>query len=261
MKIYNNIEEVINSGQISENSLINADCLDAMKYIKDKSIDLILCDLPYGTTACIWDSVIPFEPLWAEYERIIKDNGAILLFSSQPFTSQLIASNLKLYRYELIWEKSNSSNFIMAKRQPLKYHENIIVFYKKQPTYNPIMTKGKPNHGMGKKIGKKHNNNIFGAEVMTVSNKKDGWKYPKSILKFKSVSRSMLKHPTEKPVALLEYLIKTYTNENEVVLDNCAGSMSTGIACINTNRRVILIEKNKECFNIGRERMLNKEDK
>lgn len=237
------------------------DCLEIMKDIPDKSIDLILCDLPYGTTACKWDTIIPFEPLWEQYNRIIKDNGAIVLFGSQPFVGKLVFSNIKMYKYELIWEKSNPSNFIMAKKQPLRYHENILVFYKNQPIYNPVMSIGKKNHAMGKKVGEYHKNSIRGNKVMTVETKKDGLKYPKSILRFKSVGRSVLLHPTQKPVPLLEYLIKTYTNEGETILDNCMGSGSTGVACINTNRNFIGIELDEKYFNIACERINNTKEK
>ena len=241
--------------------LIHGDCLEKMKDIPDKSIDMILCDLPYGTTACKWDVIIPFEPLWEQYERIIKDNGAIVLFGSEPFSSKLRTSNLKMYKYDWVWEKTTPSNITLANKQPLKYHEIISVFYKKQPTYNKQMIKRDKN---GIKRLKNKNNPIrfSGTDINGNKGKKgqydinkydEEYKNPSSILKFK-VERNRL-HPTQKPVALLEYLIKTYTNENETVLDNCMGSGSTGVACVNTNRNFIGIELDEKYFNIAKERI------
>jgi site-specific DNA-methyltransferase (adenine-specific) len=222
-----------------------------MKDIKDKSIDMILCDLPYGTTICKWDVVIPFDLLWEQYERIIKDNGVILLFGTEPFSSKLRCSNLKIYKYDWIWYKSRAFNFFNAKKQPLKYHEIISVFYKKQPQYYPIMRKGEKNHRT-KPITRKSNllNNISKGEINT-----SDMKYPKSIIEIKSTDSTKNLHPTQKPVELLEYLIKTYTMENEIVLDNCMGSGSTGVACINTNRKFIGIEKDERYFEIAKERI------
>lgn len=233
--------------------LRQGDCLKLMKEIPDKSVDMILCDLPYGTTACKWDNIIPFEPLWEQYNRIIKDNGAIVLFGSEPFASKLRLSNLKMYKYDWIWKKNRPSNFLCAKKHPLKYHENILVFYKKQPIYNPQMQKGKPNHSKGNDYSKPLTNNIIDTKLFRTKVICNGEKYPKSILKYnKDISKF---HPTQKPVALLEYLIKTYTNENEVILDNCAGSMSTAIACLNTNRNGIMIEKDEHYFEVGCKRI------
>ena len=223
------------------------DCLELMKNIPDKSIDMILCDLPYGTTACKWDNIIPFEPLWEQYERVIKDNGAIVLHSQQPFTSKLIMSNLKMFKYSLVWSKSQVSGFLNAKKQPLREHEDICVFYKKQCTYNPQMTKGKmqlKNTG-----GQSSNYNHFEAQP----HYSDEY-YPKSILNF-PLQRFKNGHPTQKPVALLEYLIKTYTNENETVLDNCMGSGSTCVAAINTNRHYIGFELDPHYFEIAQKRI------
>lgn len=235
--------------------LIHGDCLVAMKDIPDKSIDMVLCDLPYGTTACEWDTIIPFEPLWEQYERIIKDNGAIVLFGKQPFTSRLILSNLEMYRYELIWEKSRVGNNMQLGKQPASIHENIVVFYKQYPTFNEIKfqvdekyidkrksirnsTYSKSEHYQGEMIRKKD----------------DGWRHSQSILPFNSVwQRGM--HPTQKPVALLEYLIKTYSNEGDTILDNCSGSGSTGVACVNTKRNFIGIELNDEYFAIAEKRI------
>ena len=235
------------------------DCLELMRNIPDKSVDMILCDLPYGTTACKWDSVIPFEPLWEQYHRIIKDNGAIVLFASQPFSSVLVNSNIKNFRYEWIWEKDKPSNFALANKQPMKYHENVMVFYKKQPTYNKQITYGhKPMNGQAK-YGRTYNGSVPSLDVEERNKGGKTTRNPSSIQKFNtpkhnSSDKSGL-HPTQKPVALLEYLIKTYTNENETVLDNCMGSGSTGIACINTNRKFIGMELDDTYFEIAKERI------
>jgi len=233
------------------NKIYNMDCLEGMKYIDDKSIDMILCDLPYGTTKCKWDIVIPFEPLWEQYERIIKDNGAIVLFGSQPFTSALVMSNLKLFRYELIWQKTLATNFMLVKKQPAKKHENILVFYKKQPTYNPQMEIGKPY----KDKPRKRTVGIHGnAETIKKAINNEGTRYPSSVQLFSNGNNGNV-HPTQKPVELCEYLIKTYTNENELVLDNCIGSGTTAIACINTNRNFIGFELDKEYYEIAKNRI------
>ena len=232
------------------------DCLELMKYIPDKSIDMILCDLPYGTTACKWDVVIPFEPLWEQYNRIIKDNGAIVLFGSEPFSSKLRMSNLKMYRYDWIWQKTKGGGFVLAKKQPLKRHEVLTVFYKKQPTYNPIKTK--IDECLIDRRKTLNNPTILKEttqpKVNLTRKKDDGTRYPISILHFNSCWGKG-QHPTQKPVALLEYLIKTYTNENDTVLDNCMGSGSTGVACINTNRNFIGFELDNNYFNIAKERI------
>ena len=231
---------------IELNKIYNEDCLEGMKRIPDKSIDMILCDLPYGTTACKWDSIIPFEPLWGQYERVIKDNGAIVLTASQPFTTVLINSNIKRFRYSWIWEKEQGVNFLMAKKQPLKVHEDICVFSKKQTVYNPQMTEGKPYIS-----GKGDSGEVTG-RVKKVQTKNNGTRYPKSVIQFK---RETGLHPTQKPVELFEYLIKTYTNEGETVLDNCMGSGTTAIACINTNRNYIGFELDKHYCEIANERI------
>ena len=223
------------------------DCLELMKEIPDKSIDMILCDLPYGTTACKWDTVIPFNPLWEQYNRIIKDNSAIVLFGSQPFTTELNHSNLKMFRYEWIWIKNNSTGFQLANKRPLKKHEIISVFYRKQPTYNPqgLQVYGKINRrkSTGDNLSEMNNNEY----IQRFTN------YPTQILEFGYDKEKL--HPTQKPVALLEYLIKTYTNEGDVVLDNCMGSGSTGVACINTNRNFIGYELDEHYFQIAKERL------
>lgn len=260
--------------------LILGDCLEKMKNIPDHSIDLVLCDLPYQTTSCSWDKMIPFHPLWEQYNRIIKDNGAIVLFGSQPFTSMLIMSNLNNFKYEWIWEKQKASNFMGAKYQPLKYHENICVFSNGTHNYYPQKYKVLEfeeikqmtdkelkqvfelrNYDRFGKVDRRKtiNNNYQHKEThlgtgLRIRSADDGYRFPKSVLKInKSINKNI--HPTQKPVALLEYLIKTYTNENETVLDNCFGSNSTGIACVNTNRNYIGIEKDEKYFQIGVDRV------
>ena len=230
--------------------LILGDCLEKMKDIEDKSIDMILCDLPYGTTQNKWDSIIPLDKLWEQYNRIIKDNGAILLFGQTPFDKILGCSNLKLLRYEWIWEKEQGTGFLNAKKMPLKNHENILIFYKKMPIYNPQMRKGKPYT-----LERNTFTVNYGKQVDMVKTKNTGERYPLTILRFKRDKEKF--HPTQKPVSLLEYLIKTYTYEGETVLDNCMGSGSTGVACKNTNRRFIGIEKDEKYFNIAKERIEN----
>ena len=243
---------------IELNRIYNEDCLEGMKRIPDGSVDMILCDLPYGTTACKWDTIIPFEPLWEQYERIIKDNGAIVLTASQPFTNSLINSNTNLFKYDLIWQKSRPSNFPLAKKRPLKYHEDVCIFYKSQPKYNPQMVLGKANHrtkltrGMNNIIG----DSGEGKQWVNTSN----LKYPKSIMTFKSTDSTQNFHPTQKPVPLFEYLIKTYTNEGDTVLDNCIGSGTTAIACINTNRNYIGFELDKHYCDIANERVRKGEE-
>ena len=230
--------------------LLKGDCLELMKTIPDKSIDMILCDLPYGTTRNKWDSVIPLDKLWEQYSRIIKDNGAIVLFSQMPFTAELVHSNLNLFKYEWIWQKENGTGFLNAKKMPLKIHENIEIFYKKTPTYNPQMRKGfKPYSQMSGRGSSNYGEQI---RVQTIN---DGERYPIDIIEFKRDKEKL--HPTQKPIELLEYLIKTYTNENETVLDNCMGSGSTGIACLNTNRNFIGIELDDGYFKIAQERIEN----
>ena len=234
--------------------LYNGDCLELMKDIPDKSIDMILCDLPYGTTACKWDNIIPFEPLWEQYKRIIKDNSAIVLFGSQPFTSALIMSNLKMFKYEWIWEKDAGSNFTTVKYQPMKEHENILVFGKGKTRYFPIM-----QERIGSRKGKEtttidsgRKDSVYGTQEGRGILKVGKLRYPRSIQRF---NRERGLHPTQKPVKLLEYLIKTYTNEGELVLDNCMGSGSTGVACLKTNRKFIGIEQDDKYFEIAYNRI------
>lgn len=220
-----------------------------MQKIPDKSIDMILCDLPYGTTQNKWDIVVPLKPLWEQYKRVIKKNGAIVLFSQQPFTSTLILSNPDWFRYEWIWEKHQGTGFLNAKKMPLKIHENILVFYKNLPTYNPQWTWQEP-YVTKREIGVPSTNYRDGKNnSVSIS---DGRRYPVSIQKFKN---DVGLHPTQKPVALTEYLIKTYTNSGETVLDNCMGSGTTAIACLNTGRKYVGFEKNDDYYQMILERI------
>ena len=239
---------------IEKNKVIMGDCLELMKLIPDKSIDAIISDLPYGTTACKWDTIIPFEPLWEQYKRIIKDNGAIVLTASQPFTSALVMSNVKMFKYEWIWIKNRGSNFASVKKTPIKEHESVLVFYKNAPTYNPQMqerTGGgvdrvrKPFKQTRDKISE-HGVEVKGAEWL------GELRFPSS---WQKVNCEVGLHPTQKPVALFEYLIKTYTNEGDLVLDNCMGSGTTGVACKNLNRNFIGIELDSEYFKIAEKRV------
>ena len=249
------------------NRIYNEDCLEGMKRIPDKSVDMILCDLPYGTTACAWDTIIPFESLWEQYERVIKENGAIVLTASQPFTSALVMSKPELFKHEWIWEKQKASNFMAAKYSPLKYHESILVFGKGRVNYNPqkykvleieeLISKTKKEleqiminreYDRFGKIDRRKvvndpttNKQHLGNRVVRTRNSDTGYRNPKSVLKInKSINKNI--HPTQKPVPLFEYLIKTYTNEGGTVLDNCMGSGTTAIACMNTNRNYIGFE-------------------
>lgn len=231
------------------------DCLVEMQSIADGSIDMILCDLPYGTTACKWDSIIPFEALWKQYKRILKKNGAIVLTASQPFTTALIASNMRDFRYCWVWDKVNKyTGALNANRMPLKRHEDIAVFYQAQPTYNKQWRNGRPfksvntnGHGMHTQYGN-------GAERRHTAN--DGRHNPCTVIEIKADNKLELGlHPTQKPVALMEYLIRTYTNEGEVVLDNCMGSGTTGVACVNTGRNFVGIEKDPDYFAIAEQRI------
>lgn len=244
--------------------LIHGDCLVEMKNIPDKSIDMILCDLPYevlnkGNKSASWDRLLPFDQLWEQYNRIIKDNGAIILFAQGMFTAQLMMSNPNMWRYNLIWDKILTSGFLNAKRMPLRSHEDILVFYKSLPTYNPQMTIGEPLHSKGISYKDKElTNNCYGDMKGTDDLRKGSTeKYPKSIIRFQKPHPSCAVHPTQKSEELCEYLIKTYTNEGETVLDNCMGSGTTGVAAIKTNRSFIGIELDDEYFNIAEERILN----
>jgi site-specific DNA-methyltransferase (adenine-specific) len=241
--------------------LMQGDCLERMKEIPDGSVDMILTDPPYGTTACKWDSIIPLEPMWEQLKRIIKPNGAIVITASQPFTSVLINSNIKQFKYSWVWEKSKASNFLQAGYMPLKSHEDIVVFCEKgKPTYNPQMVDGKPYSGE-KRAGKKGSNSDVVNNVPNPQKRKgssDGRRKPRTVQYFKTAeSEGKTSHPTQKPVALMEYLIKTYTNENETVLDFTMGSGTTGCAAKKLNRDFIGIELDEAYFNIAKERIEN----
>lgn len=276
---------------MSNVKLIQGDCLEKMKEIPDKSIDMVLGDLPYGLTSCDWDKIIPMNDyviikdkkydekqyleyayknniaykdalkyfnenkkigLWTHYMRVIKDNGVIALFGVEPFSTVLRISNLKNYKYDIIWMKNQATNPLCCKKKIMPIHENISIFYKKQPTYNPQMRKGFSNYkgfASNKLIGE-----IYGKNLTSLHREcKNGERYPISVLNYNNIRMKL--HPTQKPIDLLEYLVKTYTNENETVLDNCMGSGSTGVACINTNRNFIGIELDGDYFNIAKERI------
>ncbi len=276
-----------------------------MNNISDESIDMILCDLPYGTTKCKWDSIISLEELWKQYCRIIKENGAIVLFAQTPFDKVLGASNLKMLRYEWIWEKTQATGHLNAKKMPMKAHENLLVFYKKLPTYNPQMTEGhepihsytkyittqghlnakkmpmkahenllvfykklptynpqmteghEPIHSYTKYITTQNNTEIYGKMNKEISGGGETIRYPRSVLTFPSDKQTCYLHPTQKPLALCEYMVKTYTNEGDLVLDNCMGSGTTGLSCKNLNRRFIGIEKEEKYFEIAKDRINN----
>ena len=231
------------------------DCLELMPLIADASIDMILADLPYGTTQNKWDSIIPLDKLWKEYERIIKPNGVIILTSAEPFTIALVMSNPKLFRYDIIWEKQKGSDPLNANRKPLRSHENILVFYKKQPTYNPQFEQGEPYIRKGDCRVKSSNFNK--AKTINDRGSEDGKRYPKTVVKFSGEGmNSNNLHPTQKPQKLMEYLIKQYSNENEMILDNTAGVFTTAIACLETNRKYIVMEQEKEYYNKGLKRIL-----
>jgi DNA modification methylase len=240
--------------------LRHGDCLEIMPTLASESIDMILCDLPYGTTACKWDVVIPFEPLWKEYKRICKPNAAIALFGGEPFSSYLRLSNIAEYRYDWIWEKNNSSNFAASKNVPMKEHEIISMFYKAKPTYNEQrIEKCESGKQRAKYIDKPFipkEDNVYGRlgfqDKQKETFREPETRHPRSIIKF-NVERGI--HPTQKPVALMEYLIKTYTNENDLVLDNAMGSGTTGVACVNTKRRFIGMEKEEKYFLIASKRI------
>lgn len=239
--------------KLNVNTIYNMDCIEGMKLLPDKCIDMILCDLPYGTTRCSWDEIIPFNLLWEQYERIIKDNGAIVLTASQPFTTKLIASNMRLFRYEWIWKKGrHTTGFPNANRMPLKNHENICVFYKKLPTYHP-----QGLLPLAKVRAKRRNKTkgILGENEKSLMNeyKQRYTNYPKSVLDISRDSKTF--HPTQKPLSLFEYLIKTYTNPGDTVLDNCMGSFTTAVACDNTKRNWIGFELQDEYCSKGKQRI------
>ena len=233
------------------NNIYNMDCLEGMRYIDDKSIDMIFCDLPYGITACKWDNVIPFEPLWEQYNRIIKKHGAIVLTATQPFASALVMSNPKGFKYEWVWDKVRPSGFQVVKYKPMQRHENVLVFTSKgeRVNYYPIMElRDKPVKGRVVSNSESSPLKYSDGKTRIYTHKN-----PQSIIVFPKPNRTI--HPTQKPVALLEYLIKTYTSEGELVLDNCMGSGTTAIACINTDRNYIGFELNKEYYELAKNRI------
>lgn len=240
-----------------KNEILKGDCLDLMNDIPDESIDMILCDLPYGTTQNKNDIIIPFNKLWKQYERIIKERGAIVLFAQGLFYIDLVNSNRKLFRYDLVWDKKLVSGFLNAKRMPLRVHEQVAVFYKKAPTYNPQFTDGKPLHSKGKSyLNKEHKNQNYGKFEMTDDSRAGSTKkYPKSIISFQKPHPSKALHRTEKSIECLEWLIKTYTNSGDLILDNTAGSGTTGIACLRTKRNYILMEKDPKYYDLMLDRI------
>lgn len=233
--------------------LIQGDCLEEMKNIESGSVDMVLTDPPYGTTACKWDSIIPLEPMWEQLKRIIKPNCAIVMTASQPFTSVIICSNLDMFKYSLVWEKTTASGHLNAKKMPMRAHEDILVFYKKPPMYNPEMTHGHARKTATADRGKKLSD-CYG-EQKGVTRYDSTSRYPRSVIKTSTDKQKSKLHPTQKPVSLMEYLIKTYTNESETVLDFTMGSGTTGVACKNLNRNFIGIELDKGYFDIAKERI------
>lgn len=232
-------------------AIVCGDCLDEMPKMPAQSVDAIISDLPYGTTACKWDSVIPFAHLWSEWKRLLKPNGAIVLTASQPFTALLVVSNLDAFKYEVIWEKDKPSDFALAARRTMKYHESVLVFCDGRETYNPQMTMGEPNHSVGRGIRKKVNES--GANTATVTNKLDGWKHPKSVMRFNREPAPT--HPTQKPESLMRYLVRTYTNPGDVVLDPCCGSGTTCVAAKQEGRHYIGIEKEQRYADSAKQRI------
>ncbi|MGT4651536.1 DNA-methyltransferase [Bacillus cereus] len=248
-------------GELELNRIYQRDCIEGMRMLPDKSIDMILCDLPYGTTKCKWDEIIPFEPLWEQYERVIKDNGAIVLTAAQPFTSQLITSNPNLFKYELIWDKMIGGAFVLAKKRPLPKHENILVFYKKSPNYNPQMTNAdiKNIRPVNKGTSQSEALPVAGGVAKSADDYNIHKRYPTSIISYSSKmaecnSRYRV-HPTQKPVALFEYLIRTFSNEEEIVLDNCLGSGTTAVASLQLNRNFVGFETDSSYVEIANQRL------
>lgn len=223
-----------------------------MKQLPDHSIDMVFCDLPYGTTKCSWDSIIDLESLWKQYDRVVKNNGAIILTASQPFTTTLIMSNIKYFKYCWVWEKSKATGYLNAKKMPLKSHEDVCVFYQDLPTYNPQMVNGIPYH----KGTALRPTEVYGKQKVTTVKNTDGLRYPRTNLYFKTAeSEGKVIHPTQKPVSLVKYFVKTYSNVGETILDNCMGSGTTAIACINTGRNYIGFELDKKCYDLSIDRI------
>ena len=241
---------------LKENTIHLGDCLDLMPSIPSKSVDMILCDLPYGTTACEWDSIIDMSRLWQEYERVIKDNGAIVLTANSVFTFKLWSSNPSLFRYKWIWEKTMPYRFVHANKMPLAQHEDVLIFYKKLPTYNPQMREGFKPYSRSDKGGAR-SGSININDIAQIRQYEET-RHPIDIIKFSNGNNHSI-HPTQKPLALFEYLIRTYTNEGELVLDNCSGSGTTAVACMNTNRRFICIERDETYHRKSLERLANHE--
>ena len=243
---------------MKRNEIHKGDCLELMpKLIEDKSVDMIFCDLPYGTTKCKWDSVIDLPKMWNEYERIIKDNGVILLFAQTPFDKVLGASNLKMLKYEWIWEKTQATGHLNAKKMPMKAHENILVFYKNLPTYNYQKTTGhKPINSYTKYVKTQNNTEIYGEMKQEISGGGETDRYPRSVLTFASDKQKSKLHSTQKPLSLIEYMIKTYTNEGDLILDNTAGSGTTGLGAKNLKRDYIMMEQDPDIYEIACKRLL-----
>lgn len=233
-----------------DHTLILGECLGEMSKLDDDCVDMILTDLPYGTTACKWDSIIPLDEMWEQFNRVCKQDGAMVFTAQQPFTTTLAASNLKNFRYEWIWEKPQGTNPMNSKVMPLKSHENILVFYRKKPVYNPQMEKGTPYGGFSSdtaKIGE-----VYGSAKSKHRDNPEGTRYPKTVLRHKQEKGF---HPTQKPTTLMEYLIRTYSNEGDTVLDATMGSGTTGVACVNTDRQFIGIEQDEKYYKISKERI------
>ena len=246
------ISKYDSSIHLNTNDIYNGDCLELMNGIEDKSIDMVLCDLPYGTTQCKWDTVIPFDKLWKQYNRIIKDDGVIVLFGSQPFTSNLIASNLAMFKYCWVWDKVRGVGHLNAKIRPMMSTEDVCVFYKNRPTYNPQMR----DRDTPRKSQNKSTQEVYGKTKDIFNGDTLDKRYPINLITFsKSSQKDFMLHPTQKPVELLEYLVETYTNKGDIVLDNCIGSGTTAIACINTNRNYIGFELDTGYYNIANKRI------
>lgn len=240
--------------------IYHGDCLELMpKHIKDKSVDMIFADLPYGTTRCKWDTPIDLKALWTQYNRVIKDNGAILLFAQSPFDKVLGASNIEMFKYEWIWEKTNATGHLNAKKMPMKAHENILVFYKKLPVYNPQKTTGHSPVNSNTKTIESQRSKVYGKGTKKIVGGGATDRYPRSVLLFPSDKQKLSLHPTQKPLSLIEYFIRTYSNPGDLILDNTAGSGTTGLAAKNTGRNFILMEKELEYFQMCQERIFNRQ--